>query len=202
MSRLITGRIGFGIKPALLIIDMYNAITLKSSPAHIDLDEQIRQINRILEVTRPKNILTIFTTIAYEEGYLDGGVWVNKLPSVLKVMKMGSNEAQIDERLKPVEGEYTLVKKYASAFFGTPLASMLTSAGVDTVIVCGETTSGCVRASVVDAVSYGFRPIIPKECIGDREKGPHEANIYDMNLKYGDVVSIEEVLEYLQRYQV
>ena len=102
--------------------------------------------------------------------------------------KLRSENVAIDPRVAPIPGEYTILKKFASAFSGTNLASLLTSQMIDTLIVTGCTTSGCIRASVVDALQYGFRPIVPRECVGDRAQGPHEANLFDIEAKYGDLV--------------
>jgi maleamate amidohydrolase len=104
---------------------------------------------------------------------------------------------EIDPRIAPADGEIVFNKKVASAFFGTPLVSQLASRGVDTVILTGCSTSGCIRATAVDAVSYGFRVIVPEECVADRADAPHRANLFDIDSKYGDVVGVDEVLEHL-----
>ncbi|MBV8054719.1 MAG: isochorismatase family protein, partial [Deltaproteobacteria bacterium] len=127
----------------------------------------------------------------------DGGLWPEKAPSLLE-LKIGSDLVELDPRLRRAPEDSLLVKKYASAFLGTPLAPTLVSRGVDTVIVTGCTTSGCVRATIVDALSYGFRPIIPEEAVGDRAQEPHDANLFDIDSKYGDVVSIADALTYLE----
>ncbi len=110
---------------------------------------------------------------------------------------LGNPYAEFCEEVVPKEGEPIIVKQYASAFFGTSLVATLNGLDVDTLIITGCTTSGCIRATAVDAVQYGFRPICPRECIGDRHEGPHEANLFDINAKYGDVISKAEVMEYL-----
>ena len=120
-----------------------------------------------------------------------------KAPSLLE-LKLGSDLVELDPRIRRAPEDLLLIKKYASAFLGTPLSATLVTRGVDTLIVTGCTTSGCVRASVVDALSHGFRPIIPHEAVGDRAEEPHEANLFDMDSKYGDVVSLADALAYLE----
>jgi nicotinamidase-related amidase len=116
----------------------------------------------------------------------------------LQVLRLGSDLAALDPRLPAGPQDTLVIKKYASAFFGTSLAATLTAAGVDTVLVAGATTSGCVRASVVDALQYGFRPIVLSDAVADRAEGPHQANLFDMGSKYADLASTEDVLAYLQ----
>jgi nicotinamidase-related amidase len=193
-------RMGFGVRPALLVIDLSLGFTDPSSPLGSPLDGQIEATSKMLEVTRRKRILTLFTTVAYQQDLGDAGVWLKKMPS-LAVLKAGSRMVEIDPRLSPRPGEHVLVKKYASAFFGTPLASTLTSHAVDTILMTGCTTSGCVRASVVDAVQHGFRPMVVREAVGDRSQLPHEASLLDIEGKYGDVISLGEALDYLASVQ-
>ncbi|MBI3949674.1 MAG: isochorismatase family protein [Acidobacteria bacterium] len=189
-------RVGFGVKPALLIIDFINAFTDLSSPLASNLDAEVEATRQLLTVARQKQIPIFFTTIEYNQGYEDAGVFIKKVPS-LAVLKAGSPMIQIDERLHPEPGEHVIVKKYASAFFGTSLWSTLTALRVDTVLITGCTTSGCIRASAVDACQTGFHAIVVEEAVGDRAPGPHEANLFDIDAKYGDVVSLDAALEYL-----
>ena len=118
--------------------------------------------------------------------------------TILKALRLGSELATLDPRLHAGPQDTLVIKKYVSAFFGTSLAATLTAAGVDTVLVAGSTTSGCVRASVVDALQYGFRPIVLSDAVADRAQGPHQANLFDMGSKYADLASTEDVLAYLQ----
>ncbi len=192
----LAGRVGFGKKPAILVIDFTLGFTDPSSPLGSNLDQAIEATNKLLEAARRKGIPVFFTAVAYEEDLGDSGLWIKKIPS-LAVLRSGSRFVDIDPRLERRPGEQLILKKYASAFFGTHLASTLTSCGVDTVIIAGCTTSGCVRASVVDAIQYGFRPIVVREAVGDRSKAAHEANLFDIEGKYGDVISLEEALRYL-----
>lgn len=195
----LTNNLGFGHFPALLVIDMQIGFTdtNKSSLAG-NFDGLIRPINRLISAARAKETPVIFTAIAYEpENQADGGLWVEKVPT-LRCIVRGSELAEIDPRLDRGPEDLLVYKNYASAFFGTPLSSFLSEKGIDTLIIIGCTTSGCIRATVVDAISHGFRPIIPLEAVGDRAMEPHEANIRDIQAKYGDVVTMDAVLEYYE----
>ena len=124
---------------------------------------------------------------------------MTKIPALLELQLDDPAATELDLRLAPVEGEIVFTKKYASAFFETGLSSMLVAAGIDTLILTGCSTSGCIRATAVDGVSHGYRVIVPEEAVSDRAEGPHYANLFDINAKYGDVVPLAEVLEYLRR---
>jgi len=192
------GRGGFGHHPALLVVDMTLGFTDPESPLGSDLDGPIEAIRKLLEAARRAEIPIIFTTVAYRESdKLTAGTFIDKVPALL-TLEAGSRWAEIDPRIAPRETEPVLNKLFASGFFGTGLSSALTAAGIDTLIVTGATTSGCVRATVVDALQYGFRPVVPREAVGDRNPDAHEANLYDVDAKYADVVSVEETREYLE----
>lgn len=190
------GRVGFGTRPAVLVVDVVVGFTDRRSPLAGDFDGQVREIGRLLVAARRAAVPVYFTTVAYDRACTEAGVFVHKVPS-LRYLVRGSRWVALDPRLARRATETLLEKQFASAFFGTPLASMLTTRGVDTVIVTGVTTSGCVRATAVDALQHGFRTIVPRECVGDRAPGPHEANLLDIDAKYGDVVALDEVLTYL-----
>ena len=196
-SRGFAQRIGFGIRPALLIIDFIKGFSDLASPLAANLDKEIASTRKMLVAARKLKLPIAFTTVEYDAGYRDAGVFIKKVPS-LAVLKKGSVWVEVDDRLKPRANEHVLIKKYASAFFGTSLASTLTAAGVDTLLIAGCTTSGCVRASAVDGCQHGFRTIVIEECVGDRAQGPHVANLFDINAKYGDVVSLAKTLAYLK----
>jgi maleamate amidohydrolase len=196
-KRGLAGRVGFGKRPALLIVDFIVGFTDLRSPLASNFDSEVEATRRLLEVAREKRIPIFFTTIEYDEGYRDAGVFIKKIPS-LSVLQKGSRMTEVDERIRPRPGEHVISKKYASAFFGTSLASTLTASRCDTVLITGCTTSGCVRASAVDSCQYGFHTIVVREAVGDRAQGPHEANLFDIDAKYGDVVSLSEALEYLK----
>ena len=191
------GRIGYGQKPAVLVIDFLNAYTTPGSPLYAPaVVDAVRETVDVLDMARSKGILVVYTRVIYSSHGLDGGIFVKKVP-VLRKMVEGEPLADIVPELPPAPQDVVVNKQYASVFFGTSIPALLTSQRVDTVILTGCSTSGCVRASAVDGMEYGFRVIVPRECVGDRHEGPHEANLFDINSKYGDVVSKAEVLEYL-----
>ncbi len=191
--------LGFGKKPAVIVVDFQLGFTApEQSPLAGNLDAEVKATNDLIAVARKKNVPIIFTVVGYDPHRQDdAGLWPEKAPS-LRLLKLGSDLVELDPRLKREPGDLVIVKKYASGFFGTYLASTLTMQSVDTAIVTGCTTSGCVRATVMDALAHGFRPIVPLECVGDRAQEPHEANLFDISSKYGDVLPLEEVLEYLE----
>ena len=139
----------------------------------------------------------MFTTIGFEPHGNDAALWFQKIP-LLAELEVGGKWVEIDPRLGLREDETVVLKKGASGFFGTNLASILVTQRADTVILCGATTSGCVRATAIDLLQYGWPAIVPRECVGDRARAPHEANLFDINAKYADVVSLAEVLQYLE----
>src|SRR5262249_54654996 len=146
---------------------------------------------------RRAELLVVYTTVAYDEaGKRAAAAFIDKVPALL-TLEPGSRWIEIDPRIAPASGEPVLTKTFASAFFGTPLASILASDACDSVIVTGASTSGCVRATAVDALQHGYRVAVPREAVGDRNPGAHEANLYDIDTKYGDVVSVEETLAHL-----
>jgi nicotinamidase-related amidase len=192
-------RIGYGKQPALLVVDMQIGFTApEKSPLAGNLDAQVAAINKLILAARKKSLPIVFTVVGYDPKMPgDAGLWAEKASSLLE-LKLGSDLVDLDPRIRRAPEDLLLVKKHASAFFGTPLSATLITRGVDTLIVTGCTTSGCVRASVVDALAHGFRPIIPHEAVGDRAQEPHEANLFDMDSKYGDVVSLVDALAYLE----
>jgi nicotinamidase-related amidase len=164
-----------------------------ASPLACDLQTAIDAIRRVLDAARRRGIPVIFTRQAYVAPDVEIPVWRKKIRS-LDALMAGTAGVEIDARLAPRPDEYVVLKKYSSAFFGTPLAPYLNSNGVDTVIVTGCTTSGCVRASVVDALQHGYHVIVPREAVGDRSTEVHEANLFDMDAKWADVIPIGEAL--------
>ena len=192
------GRGGFGRHPALVVIDMTLGFTDPESPLACDLEGPISEIQKLLEAARGTEIPVVFTTVAYRESdKLTAAAFIDKVPALL-TLEAGTRWAEIDPRIAPREMEPVLNKLFASGFFGTGLSSLLTAANVDTLIITGASTSGCVRATAVDALQYGFRPIVPREAVGDRNPEAHEANLYDVDAKYGDVVSVDDAIRYLQ----
>lgn len=191
-------RVGFGKKAALVIIDFVKAYTNPDSPMYAaGVPSAVENTIGLLKVAREKSVIVIHTTVTYNPStFFDGGVWIKKSPVLKCLVQPPFNE--VCEGVKPLATEPVVSKQYASAFFGTSLAAMLTAAGVDTVILAGCSTSGCIRASAVDGVQNGFRVIVPQECVGDRHEGPHTANLFDIDSKYGDVVTRDAVIEYFK----
>ena len=173
-----------------------------ASPLACDLESQVGEIARLLEAARHAGIPIFFTTIAYRESdKLTAAAFIDKVPALL-ALEAGSRWAEVDPRIAPLRSEPVLNKLFASAFYGTGLPSLLAAAGVDTVIVTGASTSGCVRATAVDTLQYGYKPVVPREAVGDRNPQAHEANLYDIDAKYGDVTSVEKVMKYLEEGSV
>lgn len=189
-------RIRRGARPGVLVVDLSAGFTQPRYATGAGLSAQVQQTRRVLDAARAQGRPAYFTTIAYEPSLRDGGVWLQKMPGMGSLIA-GTPPVALDERLGRRDDEPVIVKKGASAFFGTNLAALLCADGLDTLIVCGATTSGCVRASVVDAVQHGFPTLVPRQCVGDRAAGPHEANLFDIDAKYGDVVDVDDVLDYL-----
>lgn len=192
------GRLGFGKKAAVLVVDFINAYTTEGAVLYAaPVVTAVKETVDVLSLARKKGVPVIYTKVLYSKNGLDGGIFVQKVP-ILRKMVEGEPLAEIVPELEPVEDDVIIIKQYASAFFGTSLAAMLTSLGVDTVLLTGCSTSGCIRATAVDGMQYGFRVIVPQECVGDRHPEPHESNLFDINSKYGDVVSKQDVMNYLQ----
>jgi maleamate amidohydrolase len=191
-------RIGFGLRPALLVIDMINAFTDPSMPLGANLDAQIAVINRLLLAAHARDVPVIFSTVSYDDFLQkDAGIWALKQSGV-STLAAGSAGVLVDRRLDKRQSDGLLVKKYASCFFGTDLVSRLVAQGVDTLIIAGCTTSGCVRASAVDACQNGFRPMVVREAVGDRSETAHAQSLFDLDAKYADVVTLQDTLSYLQ----
>jgi len=191
-------RLGFGEKSAIIVIDLLQGYTTEGSALYAPgVVECVKEMPELLDAARAKGVPIIHTRVLYTApNFEDGGVWIKKAP-VLRDLVLGNPYAEFCEEVVPKPGEPIIVKQYASAFFGTSLVATLNGLRVDTLIITGCTTSGCIRATAVDAVQHGYRPICVKECIGDRHDGSHEANLFDINAKYGDVISKQETLEYL-----
>jgi maleamate amidohydrolase len=192
------GRAGFGQAPALIVVDVNVGFTDPASPLVCDLEDVVDAIRRLLDEARRAEIPVVYTTVSYSEGdKRAAATFIDKVPALL-TLEAGSRWIEIDPRIAPRADEPVLNKLFASAFFGTPLASLLASAGCDSLIVTGASTSGCVRATVVDALQHGYRPIVPREAVGDRNPDAHEANLFDIDAKYGDVVSVDDVVAHLE----
>jgi nicotinamidase-related amidase len=186
-----------GSRPAVLVVDFSRGFTDPASTMGSDLTSEVEATTRLLDVARAKGIPVVFTTIGFESNLKDGSLWLQKAPGLAE-LQIGGKWVEIDPRLQRGEDEVVILKKGASAFFGTNLPSVLVSQGVDTIVLCGATTSGCIRATAVDLLQYGYPTLVPRECVGDRAQAPHEANLVDIQAKYADVVSAEDALSYLE----
>lgn len=196
-GRGFAGRVGFGSRPAVLVVDLIRGFTDERCPLGSDLDREVANTRRILDAARAAGAVVVFSTSYYDEALEEAGLWSLKLPASEWLIE-GSQWVQVDDRLARAPADMLLVKKYASCFFGTDLVSRLISRGVDTLIITGCTTSGCVRASAVDACSFGLRTIVVEDAVGDRAPLSHLTCLFDIDAKYGDVTTTEAVIEYLQ----
>lgn len=187
-----------GARPALVVVDLSRGFTEPQYPTGSDLDPQVEATARLLEAAHRRGLPVVFTTIAFDPESGDAGAWLDKAPG-LAVLRAGTPLVELDPRLPRRPEDTVIVKKGASAFFGTNLAAVLVAQRADTVILCGATTSGCIRASAVDSVQSGFPTLVVREAVGDRAQGPHESNLFDINAKYADVVSLDDALAYLAR---
>lgn len=191
-------RIGFGVRPAVLVVDLIRGFTDPAMPLGSALDAEVEKTNELLSAAHAENVPVFFTTVAYDdEGIADAGVWVRK-QSGLRSLRAGTAAVELDSRLIIAPGDGLLTKKFASAFFGTTLVSRLNSLCVDTVVLAGCTTSGCVRASAVDALQYGYRPIVVGDAVGDRWPAAHAQSLFDLDQKYCDVMATLDVVANLQ----
>jgi maleamate amidohydrolase len=186
-----SGRLGFGRRPAVLVVDVAMAYLDPASPLHAGVGEAVASAARVVGASRRAGHPVLHTRVSYQPGGLDGGLFRRKIPS-LQVFDEGSPLAEPDPSVAPLPGEVVVRKQYASGFFGTSLASTLRALEIDTVVIVGLTTSGCVRA--VDALQHGFVPVVVRDAVGDRDPRPHEANLLDLQAKYADVVSESEAL--------
>lgn len=185
-----------GVRPVVLVVDLSCGFTDPSCALGSAMDEVVDANVRLLTAARARGVPVVFTTIAFSDAAADGGVWLQKVPTLAE-LKEGSKWVEIDPRLDRRSDEVVITKRSASAFFGTHLSSVLAALHADTLILTGATTSGCVRASAVDALQHGYPTLVPRECVADRAEGPHEANLFDMQAKYADVVSLEQATRYL-----
>lgn len=192
------GRLAFGTSPVLLIVDVVMAYLDPASPLYAGVEHALVSNVRLAAAARACGVPVIFTNVAYEPGGLDGGMFFRKVPA-LRAFVRGSPAGLFHPNLQPQAGELVLSKQYPSAFFGTSLASTLYAGGVDTVLITGFSTSGCVRASALDALCYGFAPFVVREACGDRDVRPHDQNLFDMAAKMAEVVGEAEAIALMRR---
>ena len=199
-------RFGFGRKPALVNVDLQNAYTRRAEfvTAYETDPRQIEYVNALARLFRRHGCPVIWTHVAYLESGEDCGVWGTRsdTPDSLQNVKAGSRRSELDDRCEIDRSRDIVInKRMASAFFETNLGSLFTFHRIDTVVVTGGSTSGCVRATVVDSLSRSFRTVVPEECVSDKHESPHFANLYDMSLKYADVLPVAEVLAFMEQYR-
>ena len=190
------GTLGFGNSPALILVDFVEAYFRQDSPLYAGVEDALASAIRIRDAARRAGVPVFYTNVVYHEGGADGGIFFRKVPA-LEAFVAGNPLGAWPAGLEPGDDEYVVSKQYPSAFFGTSLAATLTAAGIDTLIITGLTTSGCIRATCIDTVSNGFVPIVVADACGDRHEAPHEANLFDMNAKYADVVDEAATIAYL-----
>ena len=184
-----------GKRPALLVVDFVRAYLLPDSPLYAGVESARDASVILLQAARAAAIPVVHTNVSYQPGGRDGGVFFQKLPA-LSLFEAGAHPdlAAFDPALEPAAGETVITKQYASAFFGTTLASTLVALQVDTVVIAGVSTSGCVRATTLDACQHGFITLVVREAVGDRHPAPHESNLFDLQAKYAEVIGLEQAL--------
>lgn len=186
-----------GSRPALVVVDFSRGFTEPEFPTGADMTLEVERTALLAAKFREMGRPVFLTVIAYQAHLRDSGAWLSKFPGARGLVE-GTPAVALDPRLGVSPSDVVITKKGPSAFFGTNLAALLAAETTDTVVVCGATTSGCVRASVVDSVQYGFQTLVVGDCVADRAAGPHEANLFDMAAKYADVVDHREALAYLR----
>lgn len=186
------GSLGVGRCQALIMIDFAQAYFKEDSPLYANCPDVVSQAQALLDWARARNMIICHTRVQYRQDGLDGGVFFRKLPA-LEVFKEGNPLAETVPELSPRSNEVVVTKQYASAFFGTSLASTLRALNVDCVLLAGMSTSGCVRASAVDAVQHGFIPVVVSNACGDRHPDPHTANLFDLKAKYAEVLTLSQL---------
>ena len=189
---------GMGKRPAVLVVDFIKGFTDPACPLGSNLDKEVGATKALLEAARAQELPVYFTTVVYGEADKRAGYFLQKVPA-LGVLAPDSPWVEVDERLARRASEPLFIKRFASAFFGTDLNAYLAFERADTVIVTGCTTSGCVRATAVDALQHGYRLVVPEDCVGDRSQEAHAANLRDIQTKYGDVLPLDEVLQRLEK---
>lgn len=185
------GTLGWGRRPALLLIDMMRAYFTSGSPLQLPSDAAVIGCAQLLDAARAAGVPVIHAVVRYRAGAIDAGLFVRKVGALAALAEGAKGQlGEVVPELEPRPDEVVVTKQYASAFFGTSLASTLTAQGIDTVVIGGVSTSGCVRASATDALQLGFRPLVVADACGDRTEQIHDANLYDLQAKYADVITV------------
>jgi maleamate amidohydrolase len=195
-ARAFDGHLSFGQRAALLIVDVVMAYFDRASPLYAGVEDALASNERLLAAARAAGVPAIFTNVVYEPGGANGGLFYRKIP-VLNVFDQGSPLGEFPPSLRPAADELVISKQYASAFFGTTLSATLTAMDIDTLLITGLSTSGCVRATALDALQHGFSPFVVRDACGDRHAAPHEANLFDLQAKYAEVIGEAEAIGYL-----
>ena len=192
-------RSGVGLRPAVLVIDLQVGLTRPGWPLYGNHDAAIEATTQLVQGARVVGVPVFFTAVAYQEAEVAAGCYpiLLKMPAMRELL-VGSPSTELDERLQRQASDFVITKKGQSAFIGTPLAQILVGLSVDTVLVCGANTSGCVRGTVMDATTLGYRVLLPRECLGDVTEAVHDSNMFDMDAKNADTVSLAEALSYLR----
>jgi len=190
------GNLPFGKRPALLIVDVVMAYLDPQSPLYAGAETALASNERLLAAARAGGVPVVFTNVVFQADGLDGGLFYRKVPA-LKVFVPGAPWGRFPPSLSPGKNDLVVTKQYASAFFGTSLASTLTAMRIDTLLITGFSTSGCVRATALDALQSGFVPFVVSDACGDRHPAPHEANLFDLQAKYAEVISESAALDFL-----
>jgi maleamate amidohydrolase len=189
------GLLPFGQRPALLIVDVVMAYLDPASPLYAGVESALASCERLVAASRDAGLPVIYTNVEYAPGGTDGGVFYRKVPA-LQAFVRGSPMGAFPPSLRPRADELVVTKQYASAFFGTSLASTLTALGVDCLLIGGFSTSGCVRATALDACQHGFLPFVVSDACGDRHPAPHAANLFDLQAKYAEVIDEAAALNF------
>ena len=191
------GSLGFGARPAVLVVDICRAYLDRDSPLYAGVEDSVASAARVVDAARAHDVPVLFTRVRYQPGGADGGLFYRKV-AALACFDEGNPLGDWADAPRPTDEEVVVTKQYASAFFGTSLAATLTADGIDTVLITGLSTSGCVRASALDALQHGFRPVVVADAVGDRDPRPHEAALFDLDAKYADVVTEADAVAHLE----
>lgn len=194
------GELRPGRRPAVLAVDLMRAYFDEASPLCLPSRDCLSSAARVLSAARGNGVPVIHTRVEYAPDGSDGGVFVRKIPA-LEQLYGGGPMSELMPEVAPVEGEVVITKQYASAFFGTSLASMVVARGVDTIVLVGVSTSGCIRATGVDAVQHGFIPLVVRDAVGDRTPQTHESSLFDLQAKYAEVVDENTAVTYLEGHR-
>ena len=189
------GSLGFGQRPAVILIDVARAYIEPDAPLYVGSEDAFQAMIKLAGMSRDANVPLIFTRVEYTRGGANGGLFYQKV-GVLSVFQEGEPLGDFDDRLRPEPDDFVIIKQYPSAFFGTSLVSTLNSLRIDTCLIGGFSTSGCVRATALDALQHGFRPIIVPEACGDRDPAVQKANLFDLEQKYADLKNLAAVQDY------